>query len=114
MKRYLTSYTKGRLTVRDRITNQVASESFVDADTAEIIQNKIKAYNYTVPKKKPTVKTMSISDCPELLNSFNSEFEPEFGWIKPEKINWQRDEVKETIKNIETSIDKLNKLLELE
>lgn len=114
MKRYLTSYTKGKLTVRDRITNQVASESFVDADTAEIIQNKIKSYNYTVPKKKPTVKTISINDCPELLNSFNNEFKAEFGWIKPEKIQWQRDEIKETIKNIEVSIDKLNQLLGLD
>lgn len=114
MKRYLTSYTKGKLTVRDRITNQVASESFVDADTAEIIQNRIKDYNYTVPKKKPTVKTMSINDCQDWMRSINNDFKAEFGWIKPEKINWQRDEIKETIKNIETSIDKLNKLLGLE
>lgn len=34
MKRYLTSYSKNRLTVRDRLTNQSASESFVDADGA--------------------------------------------------------------------------------
>lgn len=114
MKRYLTSYSKGKLTVRDRITNQIASESFVDADTAEIIQNKIKTYNYTVPKKKSTVKTLSIDECPELLNSFNKEFKAEFGWIRPEKIQWQRNEIKETIRNIETSIDKLNRLLGLE
>lgn len=114
MKRYLTSYSKNKLTVRDRITGQTASESFVDADTAEYIQNKIKECNYTVPKKKSQIKTYSIDECPELTQNLDKAFKAEFGWIKPELIDWHRDEVKQTIKNIETSIDKLNRLLELD
>lgn len=114
MKRYLTSYSKGRLSVRDRITGQTASEGFIDADTAEYIQNKIKSCNYTIPQKCPKVKTMTFDDCQDWIESINTDFRAEFGWIKPESISWSRDEVKETIRNTETRIDKLNRLLGIE
>lgn len=45
MKRYLTGYSKGVLTIRDRKTGEFSRQSFVDPDTAEEIQNQIKKIN---------------------------------------------------------------------
>ena len=116
MKRYLTSYSKNRLTVRDRLTGQSASESFVDADTAEIIQNRIKETNYTLPNKKNQVKNLSIDECIDWFKSVDKSFKADFGWIKPEKIQWEtkKEQLKTTLNNIENSIKELNRILEIE
>ena len=45
MKRYLTGYSKGVLTIRDRKTGEFSRQSFVDTDTAEEIQQKIRKMN---------------------------------------------------------------------
>lgn len=45
MKRYLTGYSKGVLTIRDRKTGEFSRQSFVDPDTAEEIQQKIRKMN---------------------------------------------------------------------
>lgn len=116
MKRYLTSYSKNRLIVRDRLTNQSASESFVDADTAEIIQNKVKETNYTLPNKKSLVKNLSIDECIDWFKSVDKKFKTDYGWIQPEKIQWEtkKEQLKTTLNNIENSIKELNKILEIE
>lgn len=116
MKRYLTSYSKNRLTVRDRLTGQSASESFVDADTAEIIQNRIKETNYTLPNKKNQVKNLSIDECIDWFKSVDKNFKADFGWIQPDKIKWEtkKEQIKTTLNNIEDSIKELNRILEIE
>ena len=45
LHRYLTGYSKGLLTIRDRQTGEFSRKSFVDQDTAEEIQQKIRKMN---------------------------------------------------------------------
>lgn len=63
MKRYLTGYSKGVLTIRDRKTGEYSRQSFVDPDTAELIQNQIKQMNTKMREFKASkVHSYYLSD----------------------------------------------------
>lgn len=115
MKRYLTGYSKNTLTIRDRQTGQEKRVTNCDKETADLIQDAIKSTNYTLNKTKSKVRTLSMEDEQEWLRSVNKEFITEFGWIKPEKINWSKDEVKElaqeTVDGLKELTNKLDELL---
>lgn len=63
IKRYLTGYSKGVLTIRDRKTGEFSRQSFVDPDTAEEIQNKIKQVNTRLRERRASkVYSYYLSD----------------------------------------------------
>ena len=63
MKRYLTGYSKGVLTIRDRKTGEFSRQSFVDPDTAEEIQQKIRKMNTRMKVYKASkVNSYYLSD----------------------------------------------------
>lgn len=63
IKRYLTGYSKGVLTIRDRKTGEYSRQSFVDPDTAQEIQEKIMKMNTRLRERKGSkVYTYYLSD----------------------------------------------------
>ena len=63
MKRYLVSYNRNTITIRDRKTGEFSRQSFVDPDTAELIQNKIKQMNTRIRERKASkVYSYYLSD----------------------------------------------------
>jgi len=63
MKRFLTGYSKGVLTIRDRKTGEFSRQTFVDQDTAEVIQNQIKKINTRIREFKASkVRSYYLSD----------------------------------------------------
>ena len=107
MKRYLMSYSKRDLTVRDRLTNQVKIFKNIDSDTAEEFINKIKDVNYTIPNEKSNIKVYTN------FNLANNNFKPEYGWIKPQNIKWYKEQTlsNDTTEKIKTLEQKLDELL---
>lgn len=63
MKRYLTGYSKGVLTIRDRKTGEFSRQSFVDPDTAQEIQSQIMKMNTRLRERKGSkIYTYYLSD----------------------------------------------------
>lgn len=63
MKRYLTGYSKGVLTIRDRKTGEFSRQSFVDPDTAQEIQSQIMKMNTRLREHKGSkIYTYYLSD----------------------------------------------------
>lgn len=88
MKRYLTSYSKNYVKVRDRKSGLERSIYCDDRDEADIIQNAIKSTNYHLNNRKNgKVSVKSISDLPLKL----SEHKPNWGDMLPENITWERE-----------------------
>lgn len=91
MKRYLTGYSKGVLTIRDRLTGQVKRISNIDADEANEIQEKIIWTNYNIPDKKSKVKISSIDEHPNWMKTVQKDTRIEYGWIQPNQIKWYKE-----------------------
>lgn len=111
MKRYLTSYSRETLTVRDRKTGQTKRITHTDKQTADVIQDAIKQTNYNLTTKRPEIVKKSISEVQSWLNDVSKKSRTEWGWIQPDKINWEQPK-KDLKKDKETElVTRLNNIL---
>lgn len=105
MKRYLTSYSKNYIKVRDRKLNLETEIYTTDRELADTVQDAIKSTNYHLTNRKNgKVQVKSINDLPLKL----SEHKPNWGDMLPENITWES----EIINRKENEANKqLNKIL---
>lgn len=113
MKRYLTCYSKGTLTIRDRKTNQSKVIPHCTPEHAELVQEAIKSTNYYInTPKNSKVETINAS---EWLHKTQSKFKAEYGWIKPQDIKFvppDKEELNtETVDTLNTLSKQLDELL---
>lgn len=105
MKRYLTSYSKNYIKVRDRKLNLETEIYTTDREVADTVQEAIKSTNYYLNNRKNgKVQIKSISDLPLKL----SEHKPNWGDMLPENITWESEIIKQKEKELS---NKLNSLL---
>jgi hypothetical protein len=105
MKRYLTSYSKNYIKVRDRKLNLETKIYTTDRELADIVQGAIKSTNYHLTNRKNSkVQVKSINELPLKL----SEHKPNWGDILPENITWESKIIKQKEKELN---NKLNNLL---
>lgn len=105
MKRYLTSYSKNYIKVRDRKLNLETEIYTTDRELADTVQDAIKNTNYHLNNRKNgKITVKSISDLPLKL----SEHKPNWGDMLPENITWESEIISCKEKELN---NKLNNLL---
>lgn len=105
MKRYLTSYSKNYIKVRDRKLNLETEIYTTDRELADTVQDAIKSTNYHLTNRKNgKITVKSISDLPLKL----SEHKPNWGDMLPENITWESEIISRKEKELN---NKLNNLL---
>lgn len=105
MKRYLTSYSKNYIKVRDRKLNLETEIYTTDRELANTVQDAIKSTNYHLTNRKNgKVQVRSINELPLKL----SEHKPNWGDMLPENITWESEIIKQKEKELN---NKLNNLL---
>lgn len=105
MKRYLTSYSKNYIKIRDRKTGLEKDIYTIDRELAETIQQAIKNTNYHLNNRKNgKITVRSISDLPLKL----SEHKPNWGDMLPENITWESEII---ARKEQEQIKELNKIL---
>lgn len=105
MKRYLTSYSKNYIKIRDRKTGLEKNIYTIDRELAETIQQAIKNTNYHLNNRKNgKITVKSISDLPLKL----SEHKPNWGDMLPENITWESEII---ARKEQEQIKELNKIL---
>ena len=88
MKRYLTSYSKNYIKVRDRKLNLETEIYTIDRELANVVQDAIKSTNYHLTNRKNgKVQVRSTNDLPLKL----SEHKPNWGDMLPENITWESE-----------------------
>lgn len=110
MKRYLVSYSKGILLIRDRKINKALKHLAVNKEIASVYEDAIKDVNYTLRIAKKS--KLSIVDDENFLEKSKTVFKPEYGWILPQSIKWAKiEDNKEVV--TDTRVTELNKILNL-
>lgn len=105
MKRYLTSYSKNYIKIRDRKTGLEKNIYTIDRELAETVQQAIKNTNYHLNNRKNgKITVRSISDLPLKL----SEHKPNWGDMLPENITWESEII---ARKEQEQIKELNKIL---
>lgn len=105
MKRYLTSYSKNYIKVRDRKLNLETEIYTTDRELANTVQDAIKSTNYHLTNRKNgKVQVRSINDLPLKL----SEHKPNWGDMLPENVTWESEIISRKEKELN---NKLNNLL---
>lgn len=112
MKRYLISYSRNKIKIRDRKTEQELNLSHVDEKIANIYINSVKSVNYSIPTRNQKNNYENIN--------YETPIKPElvpWGDIQPSKIKWATswyNPNKKEIKSNQSKLnDELNKLLEI-
>lgn len=104
MKRYLTSYSKNYIKVRDRKLNLEAEIYTTDRELADTVQDAIKSTNYYLnTRKNGKVQVKSINDLPLKL----SKHKPNWGDMLPENITWESDIIKQKEKEANKQLNKI-------
>lgn len=105
MQRYLTSYSKNYIKVRDRKLNLETEIYTTDRELANVVQDAIKSTNYHLTNRKNgKVQVRSTNDLPLKL----SEHKPNWGDMLPENITWESEIIEQKEKELS---NKLNNLL---
>lgn len=105
MQRYLTSYSKNYIKVRDRKLNLETEIYTIDRELANTVQDAIKSTNYHLTSRKNgKVQVKSINDLPLKL----SEHKPNWGDMLPENIIWESEII---ARKEQEQIKELNKIL---
>ena len=105
MKRYLTSYSKGVLNIRDRLTDNTKRISFLDQETADIYQDAVKSTNYNINKSKHSKVTIkSIYDIDINQTKKTSKI---WGEILPSEIKWESEYLREKEEKKQLELNKI-------
>ena len=113
MKRYLCSYSRNTVTIRDRKTNQQLQLNHITDDVAKVYTDAISETNYHLNSKKHGKVYIKTFD----NNNYTSKKTcTKWGDIQPDKIKWATswynpDEKPKT--KTEKLSNELNKLLEI-
>lgn len=112
MQRYLTSYMSGVLTVHDRLLKKQKKFFLHNQETAELIMNAIKNVNYEIKQPKAKVKTYTIDDVSDWLDSLSYKTDrTSWGNIHPSKIKWEQPKEEVPIQKLTTQEEILNNIL---
>ena len=104
MKRYLTSYSKNYIKVRDRKLNLETEIYTTDRELADTVQEAIKSTNYHLTSRKNgKVQVKSINDLPLKL----SKHKPNWGDMLPENITWESDIIKQKEKEANKRLNRI-------
>lgn len=104
MKRYLTSYSKNYIKVRDRKLNLETEIYTIDRELADVVQGAIKSTNYHLTNRKNgKVQIKSINDLPLKL----SKHKPNWGDMLPENITWESEIIKQKEKEANKQLNKI-------
>lgn len=104
MKRYLTSYSKNYIKVRDRKLNLETEIYTIDRELADTVQDAIKSTNYHLTSRKNgKVQVKSISDLPLKL----SKHKPNWGDMLPENITWESEIITRKEKEANKQLNKI-------
>lgn len=104
MKRYLTSYSKNYIKVRDRKLNLETEIYTTDRELADTVQDAIKSTNYhLINRKNGKVQVRSINE----LSLKLSEHKPNWGDMLPENITWESDIIKLKEKEANRQLNKI-------
>lgn len=104
MKRYLTSYSKNYIKIRDRKTGLEKDIYTIDRELADTVQDAIKSTNYHLTSRKNgKVQVKSINDLPLKL----SKHKPNWGDMLPENITWESDIIKQKEKEANKQLNKI-------
>lgn len=104
MKRYLTSYSKNYIRVRDRKLNLETEIYTTDRELADTVQDAIKSTNYHLTSRKNgKVQVKSINDLPLKL----SKHRPNWGDMLPENITWESEIIKQKEKEANKQLNKI-------
>ena len=104
MQRYLTSYSKNYIRVRDRKLNLETEIYTIDRELANTVQDAIKSANYHLTNRKNgKVLVRSTNDLPLKL----SEHKPNWGDMLPENITWESDIIKLKEKEANRQLNKI-------
>lgn len=104
MQRYLTSYSKNYIKVRDRKLNLETEIYTTDRELADTIQDAIKSTNYHLTNRKHgKVQVKSINDLPLKL----SKHKPNWGDMLPENITWESEIMKQKEKEANKQLNKI-------
>lgn len=113
MKRYLASYSRNTITIRDRKTNQQLQLNHITDDVAKIYTEAISETNYNLNNRKHGKVYIKSFD----TNNYSSKKTcTKWGDIQPDKIKWATswynpDEKSKKKENILSK--ELDKLLEI-
>lgn len=104
MKRYLTSYSKNYIRVRDRKLNLETEIYTTDRELADAVQDAIKSTNYHLTSRKNgKVQVKSIND----LSLKLSKHRPNWGDMLPENITWESEIIKQKEKEANKQLNKI-------
>lgn len=104
MQRYLTSYSKNYIKVRDRKLNLETEIYTTERELADTVQDAIKSTNYHLTSRKNgKIQVRSINDLPLKL----SKHKPNWGDILPENITWESDIIKQKEKEANKQLNKI-------
>lgn len=104
MKRYLTSYSKNYIRVRDRKLNLETEIYTTDRELADTVQDAIKSTNYHLTSRKNgKVQVKSINDLPLKL----PKHRPNWGDMLPENITWESEIIKQKEKEANKQLNKI-------
>lgn len=104
MQRYLTSYSKNYIKVRDRKLNLETEIYTTDRELADTVQDAIKSINYHLTSRKNgKVQVRSTNDLPLKL----SEHKPNWGDMLPENITWESEIIKQKEKEANRQLNKI-------
>lgn len=107
--RYISSYSRNKFKVRDRLTGQETTINMSE-DVAEVYTDAIKQTNYNLRETKHgKVQIRSLNDLQLWLNSTTKEDKRRWGDIPPSEINWEKPKPKV----LNNDDNKLNKILGL-
>lgn len=117
--RYLTGYSKGVLTIRDRMTGKNNRVSFVSQENADHVQQMIADVNYEFDDTK-SGECRTITDDEWLARTW-TQTKQSWGDIPPSQIQWTSNRIisstdtkEEAAAKVEqTKNDLLNDILEL-
>ena len=113
MKRYLISYSRNKINIRDRKTEQELSLSHIDEKIADIYIEAIKSVNYSIPTRNQKNSYENIN-----YETPNKTKPTPWGEIQPSEIkwvtSWYNPNKKEKQNNQSKLSNKLNKLLEIQ
>ncbi len=104
MQRYLTSYSKNYIKVRDRKLNLETKIYTTDRELADTVQDAIKSTNYHLTNRKNgKVQVKSINDLPLKL----SKHKPNWGDMLPENITWESEIIEQKEKEANKQLNEI-------
>lgn len=104
MKRYLTSYSKNYIKVRDRKLNLETEIYTTDRELANTVQDAIKSTNYHLTNRKNgKIQVKLINDLPLKL----SKHKPNWGDMLPENITWESEIIEQKEKEANRQLNKI-------